>query len=180
PGLTLQTRTLIDEQIEQDLDAGIADMAIGPAKAVAKRFSYKPLFEEPFACIARSGHPILGDDLTLEKYLACNHAMVAHRWDGLGVVDTALAKLGLSRNVAVCVANFASVPSLIMATDLISVLPQNVAAKVRDELPLIMFELPFEIPSVEVKLIWGKGSSRSPMQKWFRDLVISAAEEHCC
>lgn len=177
PRMKIFTRALIRNQFAGDLDAGLADFAICASSSVPKRFSFTPLFVEPFVCIARIDHPIVGNGLTLEKFVACEHALVSQRSDGHGLVDNELASLGHSRRVKVSVANFASVPPLVVETDIIAVLPRRLASKASQHLPVKMFELPFDLPRIEAKLIWGRGADRSPVFLWFRRLIEMTVQD---
>lgn len=171
PGIRLKTRALLREEFAYELDAGLADFALGGAKILPKRFCHTILFDEGFAGIARRGHPILNERITLEAYLSYNHVLATQDLEIRGIVDDALASMNLSRRVSVVVSNFASVPPLVAKSDLIAVLPRRLAMIADRELPVSMFELPLKVPTVEAKLIWGRGVDRSPMFTWFRGLV---------
>ena len=174
PRLKLLTRPLVKEAFEEDLDSGMSDFAIAAPADVPKRFGYTVLFDEPFSGISRTGHHILSEDITVEKFFGCKHVAVCHRFGATGVIDKALADLNKTMDVAVGVANLASVPPLVSMTDYISVVPRRLAEIGDREELVAMFDLPFELPSVEAKLIWGRGAERSPMLAWFRYLVESS------
>ncbi|MEM1375213.1 MAG: LysR family transcriptional regulator [Pseudomonadota bacterium] len=174
PRMHLRTRPLVGEAFAEDLDAGHADLALCGARSIPKRFRYQVLCDEPFAGIARLNHPIFDAPITLEAFIAAKHALLSHRSDGRGIVDRVLASKGLSREVVVSVSNFATLPPMVVETNLVAVLPRRLAAKADKELPVRMFELPFDVPTVQSKLIWGRGADRSPMSSWFRNLVADA------
>lgn len=158
--------------IVQELDTGLADLAIAAPVDIPKRFRYTVLFNEPFDGIVRRGHPILQDSVSLDAFIASKHVVVSHRFGATGVIDTVLKSLDVSLDVAVGVSNLASVPPLVAKTDFLAVVPRRLAIIADRELPVRKFELPFAVPSVEAKLIWGRGVDRSPMLTWFRELVI--------
>ncbi|MEM6383819.1 MAG: LysR family transcriptional regulator [Pseudomonadota bacterium] len=173
PNIHVGVRSLVGESFEEDLDFGRADIAVCAAAAVPKRFSYQVVFRESFVCLARLGHPIVrGNELNLETYLACKHATMSRQPEGKAIVDEALAGMGRSREISASVANFGSLPPLVIETDLIAVIPLRLAKKACHVMPLVMFELPFDLPSIEVKLIWNRSVDRSPMSVWFRDLMV--------
>ncbi|MEM9524936.1 MAG: LysR substrate-binding domain-containing protein, partial [Pseudomonadota bacterium] len=173
PQLRVRTRPLVKEAFEQELDSGLSDFAIAAPTDVPKRFDYTVLFDEPFDGIARLEHPILSETVTLEKFFACKHVAICHRFGATGVIDTALADFNGTLDIAVSVSNLASVPPLVSMTDFISVVPRRLA-KIGDREQLVArFELPFEVPGVEVKLIWGRGAERAPMSVWFRNLMAN-------
>ncbi|MEL6693683.1 MAG: LysR family transcriptional regulator [Pseudomonadota bacterium] len=171
PQLGLRTRPLVKEAFEQDLDAGLADFAIAAAADVPKRFEYCELFEEAFDGIARFGHPILSAPITLETFFAFRHIAVCHRFGGTGVIETALSDVDKSLDIAVSVSNLASVPPLVSLTDFIAVVPRSLAEIGAKEELVAKFDLPIEVPTVQAKLVWGRGANRSPLLTWFRDLV---------
>ncbi|MEL7116611.1 MAG: LysR family transcriptional regulator [Pseudomonadota bacterium] len=177
PNIRLRTRALVRGAFAEDLDAGHADVALCAARDIPKRFFYDVLCNEPFAGIARFDHPILKGPVSLDAFIAEKHALVSDREDGQGVVDAVLAEKGRKRDVAVSVSNFASIPPLVAETNLIAVLPRRLAAKADQELPVRMFDLPFDVPSVQSKLIWSRGADRSPMSTWFRNLIADLVSE---
>ncbi|MEM9432363.1 MAG: LysR family transcriptional regulator [Pseudomonadota bacterium] len=172
PKLRLRTRPLIKEAFEQELDTGLSDFAIAAPVEVPKRFGYNDLFDEPFDGIARIGHPILSGTITVEEFFAYKHVAVSHRFGATGLIEKAVSNFDRTLDIAVSVSNIASVPPLVSMTDFISVVPRRLATiGAREEL-IAKFDLPFEIPSVSAKLIWGRGADRSPMSSWFRNLVV--------
>ncbi|MEM6386105.1 MAG: LysR family transcriptional regulator [Pseudomonadota bacterium] len=171
PNIRLKTLGMVRGQIADDLDAGHADVALSPISNIPTRFHHQVLCEESFAGIARFDHPILDEPVTLDSFLAHKHALLSHRSDEKGIIDTVLASKGLTRDVAVSVSNFATLPPLVLETNVIAALPRRLAAKADKELPVTMFELPFEVPTVQSKLIWGRAADRSAMQIWFRKLI---------
>lgn len=171
PGISLRTLGLGREEFVADLDAGRADVALCGASNIPARFHHKVLSDEAFSGIARFDHPILNDPVTMDAFLAQKHALVSHQSYGKSIIDTVLATKGLARDVAVSVSNFATLPPLVVETNVIAALPLRLAAKAEKELPVKMFDLPFEVPTVQSKLIWGRAADQSAMQTWFRDLV---------
>ena len=149
PGIRLKTLGLVRGQIADDLDAGHADVALSPISNIAARFHYQVLCDESFAGIARFDHPILNGPVTIDSFLEQKHALLSHRADEKGIIDMVLASKGLTRDVAVSVSNFATLPPLVVETNVIAVLPRRLAVKADRELPVSMFELPFEGPTVQ-------------------------------
>ena len=180
PGIHLKTLGMVRGEFAEDLDAGYGDLALCGAMDVPKRFHHQVLCDEPFAGIARFDHPILEGPVTLEAFMDERHALLSHRSDGKGIVDMVLEAKGLKRNVVVSVSNFATLPPLVVEANVIAVLPRRLAAKADKELPVRMFELPFEVPTVQSKLIWGRGADRSPLLKWFRNLIANTVTNETC
>ncbi|MEM6712235.1 MAG: LysR family transcriptional regulator [Pseudomonadota bacterium] len=173
PGIRLKTRAMLGGDFAEDLDADRAELAICVARNVPKRFHYQVLYDETFAGIARFDHPIVQEPVTIDSFLAEKHAGLSPHSGGKGIIDIILEEQGLSRDVAVTVSSFAALPPLVIETNVIAVLPRRLAEKADKELPVRIFDLPFDVPTVQSKLIWGKGADRSPMSSWFRSLVAN-------
>jgi len=172
PGLKLKTRPLVREEFEQELDTGLADLAIAAPRNVPKRFHYADLFEEPFDGIARLNHPILAGGVTLSDFISAKHVAMSHSFGGTEAIDTFLNQKQVSLDLVVTVSNLASVPPLVSTTDYLAVVPRRLALIADRDLPAARFTLPFPAPSVQAKLIWGRGVDRSPMFRWLRNLII--------
>ncbi|MEM8541560.1 MAG: LysR family transcriptional regulator [Pseudomonadota bacterium] len=171
PGIRLKTRAMLGWDFSEDLDADRADLALCVARNVPKRFHCQVLCDESFVGIARVDHPITRGQVTIDAFIAEKHAALSQRSGGLGFIDIALEKQGLSRDIPITVSNFAALPLLVVETNMIAVIPRRLAAKECKELPVTMFELPFDVPTIRSKLIWGRGADRSPVSVWFRELL---------
>lgn len=178
PKLRVQTNPIVKEAFEHELDARLSDFAIAAPVEVPKRFDYAVLFEEPFFGIARLGHPLLSGPITADRFFTFKHVAVSHRFGWKGVLDPSANAIDRQLDVAVSVSNLASVPPLVARTDFIAVVPRRLAEIGDNEQLVAKFALPIEVPGVEAKLIWGRGTDRSPVATWFRDLVTRTSRRH--
>ena len=110
------------------------------------------LFQGEFVCAMRKDHPLAGQELTLERYLEADHLLVSLSGDAVGFVDDVLVQMGQSRRVAVTVNHFASVPMMLMGSDLITVVSNTVVAKGALAGNLFITAPPFAIPTTQVSL----------------------------
>ena len=173
PGIRLSTRPMLPSQYTTSLDNGIADFAIAASSAPNEKFHYATLIDDTLVCIARRNHPIIGNAISLEKYLSCQHALMSPTGAGRGFIDDALETIGHTRRVAACVSSFNSLPHLVAGSDLVAVVPNRLALEAQRSLALNVFALPFDMPPFDVKLIWGRRTDRSPLHKWVRELIVA-------
>src|SRR5215471_6576184 len=61
----------------KQLESGGLDAAIGPFGKVRRAVRACLFFETRIVCLVRRGHPRIGDELTLERYLAEDHIAIA-------------------------------------------------------------------------------------------------------
>jgi LysR substrate binding domain. len=87
----------------------------------------------------------------------------------------AMIEQGLMPQVALTVAEYATVPAVLEATDLVVLLPRHVAEVFSGWFPgLRIAELPWPGRSTPVALYTRREASLSPAQRWFRSVVLDA------
>lgn len=157
------------------LASGEIDLAIGVTATMgaAPGLFERALFEERFVCLVRADHPTVGETLTLEQYVALPHAFIAPRGRAGGAVDTALAERGLSRNIAVAVPHFLTMPHVIAASDLIVTLAARVAHAFAAMMPLRILPPPLPLPPFRIGATWHERHQRDPGHAWLRERLAS-------
>jgi DNA-binding transcriptional LysR family regulator len=157
------------------LASGDLDLAIGVTSTMgaAPGLFERTLFEERFVCLVRADHPTVGDTLTLAQYVALPHAFIAPRGRAGGAVDTALAERGLSRNIAVAVPHFLTMPHVIAASDLIVTLAARVAHAFAAMMPLRIVTPPLPLPPFRIGATWHERHQRDPGHVWLRERLAS-------
>jgi DNA-binding transcriptional LysR family regulator len=114
------------------IDGGVFDLVIGAFSDPPDRAVASPLFEERFVGVARHGHPILDASPDAAAFAAFDHALFTLFTPGRlgrGVVDDALAALGLARRVRLALPHLMALPEILRATDLVATVPARAAAR---------------------------------------------------
>ena len=167
------------------LEQGEADIAVGFFPEVSAALSAEgetaptrldPLYACNWRCVMRRDHPLSGDGaLTLDAYCAANHLRVNAAARPRGYVDEALGRLGRERQVMVTVDEFATAGSVVHRSDLLTVLPRSYVAATGFAEQLAVRRLPFELPEIDVGLLWHRRHEGDTAQRWLRDTVGRAA-----
>ena len=123
PGLQVSVQSLGRDAALAALEEGRIDMAVGFVWDAPERVIAEPLLEEGYLIAARAGHPVLGRAGDLDAYLAARHLVVAPEGEMTGIVDSVLAREGLSRDVAASVPQFLAALPVLAGTDLVAALP---------------------------------------------------------
>jgi DNA-binding transcriptional LysR family regulator len=178
PGIELWIHTLVDYG-DEALASGAMDLVIGPPRGAARPGgSYeKLLFDESFTCIVRAGHPLAGARMTIARYCAAAHLLVAPRGLPGSFVDDALAALGRSRRIAVAVPHFLVVPYVIAGSDLVATLANRVAAMFIDTLGLVAMAPPLVLPRFQMALAWHERNHADPAHRWLREELVAVAAD---
>jgi DNA-binding transcriptional LysR family regulator len=159
------------------LQSGTADVALMKVATIGPPLHTRPWFREHFVCIARKGHPGLRGKLTLARFCALPHVLVAPYGASGSFVDDALAKRGKQRTIAVRVSTFSSAPVIVVESDCIATFPSRLARRFAKWLPLATHELPFPVSAVPIGAVWHARVDRDPAHRWFRDLLASVASD---
>lgn len=161
----------------EGLAAGEVDVVLAPRRGPggAAGLYERRLFDETFTCLVRRGHPATAQRLTLARYEALSHVLVAPRGTPGSFVDDALAALGRRRRVALTVPHFLVAPHVVAATDLIVTLASRIADVVAGPLDLVALPPPLELPGFTMSLWWHERNHHDPAQRWLRDAIATVA-----
>lgn len=130
------------------------------------------LFEERFVCVVRRDHPLGRGRLTLDRYCALPHVLVAPRGTSReGAVDDALARLGRRRRVAVAVPSFFVAPQIVRETDYVLTLAEHVARDVARLLDLRLLEPPVDLEGFSIAMHWHARHDADEGHRFLRDAV---------
>jgi DNA-binding transcriptional LysR family regulator len=161
--------------VRRPLETGALDLALGPApRGATGRLRSERLFAERLTCIARKGHPRVGKRLTAKDYAAEGHVVVRAP-AAAARTDPALADPGRTRRAAMTVTHFLLVPQIVAASDLIATLPERVAERFAERLPLVVHRSPVRPAGFTLAMSWHERSHADPARAWLRGLIGEVA-----
>ena len=146
-----------------DLETGVITETTGPEVRT------RALFRDTFIGAVRIGHPLSKGRITPARYAAGRHVLVSRSDAGKGLVDEALAPLGLERQIVSSVSGFAAALALARASDLIATVPTLHTANLRAGMH--SFRLPIALPEITVSMLWHPRMDADPGHRWLRDCV---------
>jgi DNA-binding transcriptional LysR family regulator len=129
------------------------------------------LFTHGFACLARAGHPLIKNGLTLEAFLEAHHVVVTLEGSSQELFEDALAKRGLERRCVLCIPHVMSVPFVVARTDLIATVPRAVAAFFSGLVNLQVLDPPIDVPKFAVKQYWHRRFHHDARVTWLRTMI---------
>jgi LysR family transcriptional activator of mexEF-oprN operon len=153
------------------LDAEDIHLGLSNFPAVEHRHRRQDLGPRNFACLFDGRRLAIAAPISLEQYLSSAHVLTSFVGDRTGVVDTALAEMGLSRRVLVATPDFSSIPFYLATANAVATLPTYAARIFADRLGLTYSELPFAVPDFMLSLLWHSRIDHDPGHLWFRRLV---------
>jgi Transcriptional regulator len=160
-----------DEAIDL-LDTGACEVAVGvPPTSAPGRIFTQPLFEEPFVCIVRKGHPAAQGKLDLEWFLALEHLLVSPEGDHFGHTDAELAKARLTRSLCVTTSQMYPAPALVAQSDLVCTLMAGVVEASGWSDRLEVLEPPLPLAPCLYVMSWHRRTDAHPAQQWLRACI---------
>ena len=176
PNIQVAISRLRGAALNRALEVGDVDMAaMGPTYTPPAKLRRRRMGREGFVVLVRRGHPVIGDRLTLAKYLAVGHILIAPTSAPGGPVDHVLAARGLKRRVSVTVCAFVSAPAIAANSDLVCTVPQGLAVAVAKPFALREFRPPVKLPQVTSHLYWHERAHRDPGHAWLREQIVEQA-----
>jgi DNA-binding transcriptional LysR family regulator len=170
PGARLSIRTVTVDVGSYLRDRG--GIAIVPETFKDRDLRSEQLFVEDLVCVLRKGHPLEAARLTVRRFAALEHVLVAPlATSNRGVIDVLLQKRGLSRRVTRVVTSFSLALPLIAQSDCVAVLPRSLVEAHGGPFGVQLRPLPLAIAPVEMSLAWYVGSDGDPKHAWVRKLL---------
>jgi DNA-binding transcriptional LysR family regulator len=189
PDVSLRVVPLTTRDPRRLLDEGHADLAIGNFPAVITdltaraqsgevvAFVHHRLFQGDYVCVMRKGHPLAQGPFTLERYCAARHMLVSFSGRAYGFIDEALTALGHTRRVVLTVNQFFTAGKVVAHSDLLTVLPRHFVNVTGFADQLVLRELPFTSPAIQVDALWHQRLGGSSAHTWLRTQVAALAQQ---
>ncbi len=164
------------------LQENSVDLALERPLEVPDWMSCQLLFKAPFVMIAAAGNPALagiadGAEMPLDVFTTLPHALRSIDGSMSGMVDEALAVLGLKRRVSLALPHFQAVALAVAAGSHIAAVPLQFARSLPPHLALRRFRPPIAIPAPDVNLYWHSRYDKEPAHAWLRGQVLAAVED---
>ena len=174
PGIRLaispaDAKTMAEQLETQEIDFAITIPEMAPPHALSRQ-----IFQERYVCAVRKDHPDVGKTMTIDQFCAFDHVLVSPAGNSFqGPADTALKALGRRRRVVMSVPNFLILPKMLLAENLMALIPERLILDYRDRLKVL--PVPFDVPGFSMIAVWHERTRHSPAHRWFRDLMIAKA-----
>jgi DNA-binding transcriptional LysR family regulator len=175
PQCAIRSVSMPPAQLVHGFEKGDIDLAVGYFPDLTKHsFLQQRLFTHHFACLMRAGHPRRAKRISLEDFLAMEHAVVHAEGRSQEIFERYLERKRIRRKVVLHTPHFLSIPIIIARSDLVATVPHALAiyfARMSRDLALAM--PPFDIAGFDVKQHWHRKFHNDPRSRWLREQVAS-------
>lgn len=168
----LQIDRLDSDQVEDDLVRGDVDVAMTVSLIDSPRLWRTHVRAVEYVALSSKEHPL--PEVAPDMFRGRHFVRVSARGGHVFPLQ-ALTEHGLMPQVTLTVEEYATVPAVLQATDLVVLLPRHVAEVFCGWFPALRIaELPWSGQSMPVSLYSRREASLSPAQAWFRGVVLDA------
>jgi DNA-binding transcriptional LysR family regulator len=165
----------LPQQSAPELREGRLDFALGVFDEPPPDIGREPLFEDHLVSVVRSRHPALKGAMTLRRFAALEHVLVAPNGTATGLLDRQLAAHGMARRIARLVPTFLDAPFLVSQSNHVVTLPARLAHPLLSLLRLKVMRAPLPLPRFTISMIWHQRFDADPVHRWFRGVLSRVA-----
>jgi DNA-binding transcriptional LysR family regulator len=170
PEIDIESYLTPRKNTPRELAAGNIDFSIDPPIHSDASLRHQKIFEDNYVLIVRKGHPITKKKkITMDDYLELSHVHISNRRTGLGHIDMALYRLGVTRRIALRAQHFLVAPFVIENSDLALTSTKSFLSSKSLE----TIKLPFIVDPVVLHLYWHETKDTDPGNIWMRELILN-------
>jgi DNA-binding transcriptional LysR family regulator len=180
PGVRLDFRPSGTLDVLEQLDRSELHLAMGPSAAQGERFSRRRLLQDQFVVVHRKGHPASkARDISTERLATLTQLEISSAQFGTDFAETGPAGIKPSSK-RVMRAPFLSTAQILATSDLVAVLPLNVAKSMTRSHQLVYRRLARSPRPIEAAMIWLRRLDNQPAHAWLRDVIARVANDFRC
>ena len=171
PGVRLDFRPSGTLDVLEQLDRSELHLAMGQSAVQGERFSRRRLLQDQFVVVHRKGHPTAkAQEFSTEKLTTFPQLEISSAQFGPDFAESGPGRSKPSLRSAMR-APFLSAAEILATSDLVSVLPLNVAKSMMGSHPLVFRRLSKQPKPIEAVMVWLRRLDNQPAHAWLRDVV---------
>jgi LysR family transcriptional regulator, nod-box dependent transcriptional activator len=162
---------------QRNLERGEADLLIIPRGFLSPDHPQETLYTEEFVCVVWRDSAMARGELSFERYMAAGHVVMQPPGGAGDSFETWFAKrYGIVRRVAVSSYGFATLPAMVVGTELIATVHSRLARLLQASFPIELRTPPVPFSTMEQGLQWHKYRTQDPGLVWLRELLVRAVQ----
>ena len=170
PGVTIDVRTDAASTME-DLRTGAADLEIGGRRKFPPEAIVRSVGKDRLVGLVRRGHPLLEGEVSLERFLSYPHVMATVQKQYEETFLQELGKRNVSRDVHFVAPSFYAAANTISNSEMVMTTPSIIGSIIETQLNLVAFDIPIELPPINVSVAWHMRRQSDFAHAWLRDMV---------
>ncbi|OUM00850.1 LysR family transcriptional regulator [Variovorax sp. JS1663] len=172
PGVSLSTVRNTSVNLQDAMEAGHVNLAIGLLPQLKAGYFQRRLFRQRYVCMFRRGHPLDKRRISLDEFSAAEHVMVISEGTGHGQADELLRRQAVARKIVLTVPHYVAVGHILHDSDLVATVPERLAQALVTPFGLSYVHHPAKLPEITINLFWHERYNKDPANVWLRALII--------
>lgn len=165
----------MSEQLLESLERGFVDIIITIDYAISTDHPRQILFEDDYVVVGWQGNPAMQRPMTRELYFELGHISARFgRAQLFAFEDWFVRRQKQARRVEVIAPSFLTLPSLIIGSNRIATMHRKLATRQAEYLPLVLREVPMDIPPIREAAQWHISNNNDPAIRWFVERLVAA------
>jgi len=178
PGIRIRTEQLSAQEIDEGLQSGDIDVAVGFLPSLSDGVQARFLFEEHYVCMMSARHAAARQSrLKTTDFLQYPHAVVGTEGSGHALAERLLLRHRLEGKIVLRVPHFLTIPHIVAQNDLIVTVPSRLGMAIRDYLDVKLLPYPEKSPRFPVSICWHSREDMNPGNRWFREMFETLFRE---
>lgn len=153
-----------------NMENGKVDLSFGVDIPKRQNFEIQNITFKGYKCLSMTKLS-QKNKIPLKLFLDKDHILVSPLGGNTGAIDIVLDKMSKKRNISLILPSFSLVPDFLQKRDFIITLPETIAKKFSRDYGFYIYDLPFEVPKVQIQMIWHKNLSCDPSHIWLRNNI---------
>lgn len=177
PGIRLEIQPMNDLPVDS-LERNQIDLLLTVDFAISSDHPSQVLFEDDHVVIGWNENPAMQEPMTRAHYFNLGH--VTSRFGKARIPafeDAIMRRQKQNRRVEVVAPTFLSVPGMIIGTNRVATMHRRLAARLSRIYPLVVCELPFDIPPIREVLQWHLANNNDAGLRWVIERIAAHAVE---
>lgn len=175
PGIRLDFLPKVDRDTRARHESEIDLETAVVGRLTAQQLRVRALFRDRFVGVVSQSHPLASGEVTLARYLACEHVADSRHGMGNEPVDRALQAQGASRRIVTSVGGFAAALALARHSGLVATVPERHSGNLQQG--MFAFALPLALPPFTVSMLWHGRLEGDPVHQWLRAQLLSVCQD---
>lgn len=175
PSMRFEIQPMHDAPIEA-IERGYIDLLLTIDYAISSDHPSQILFEDDYVVVGAADNPAMAEPMTRQLYFELGH--VSARFGKARVPafeDWFVRRQKQQRRVEVVAPSFLSLPGLVVGTRRIATMHRRMAEIVVRNMPLVIREIPFDIPPIREALQWNIANNNDRALRWVVEQLELAA-----
>jgi DNA-binding transcriptional LysR family regulator len=172
PGVTVTTVRNTAVNLQDEMEAGHVDLAIGFLPQLKSGYFQRRLFKQRYVCMFRKGHALDKPTVTVEEFAAAEHAIVVASGTGHAKVDETIEGKGIMRRVRLTVPHFVALGHILSTTNMIATVPERYARECVLPFGLKFVTHPVALPEIGINIFWHAKYNKEPANQWLRGVIF--------